>query len=157
MDMPKPGAEHQALSIFAGTWKGVDTMPPSPWSPQMSTADGHIINKPALGGFSVLQDYVQTQGGETRYEGHGVFTWEAEAREYVMYWFDSMGSPVNVFRGNVSGSTWTFISKEPRGLTRSVWVFSGAGAYRHTMEVSPDGNAWSTFMSGEYTKVTLSR
>ncbi|MEQ1756540.1 MAG: DUF1579 family protein [Micropepsaceae bacterium] len=151
--MPKPGPEHNALSIFAGTWKGVETMPPSPWSPQTTKADGYITNRAALGGFSVVQDYFQSHNDVPTYQGHGVFTWDGQAGEYVMYWFDSMGSPANVFRGSRSGSVWTLTSKNAQGITRSVWEFPTGRSYRHRMEVSPDGKAWSTFMDGEYNKI----
>jgi hypothetical protein len=153
MDMPKPSAEHVALKVFEGTWRGVETMPPSPWAPQTTTADGHIVNRVSLAGFTVVQDYVQSQKGTSTYEGHGVFGWDAQAKQYVLYWFDSMGSPANVFRGKRDGHVWTFLSSHSQGMTRSVWDFATPNAYRHTMEVSPDGKAWSTFMDGAYTKV----
>jgi len=154
MDMPKPGAEHAALKAFEGTWHGVETMPPSPWSPQTTQADAQITNRPALGGFSVVQDYVQTQAGVPTYQGHGVFTWDGKAGEYLLYWFDSMGSPVDHFRGKRAAGVWTFVSTNERGMTRSIWDFTSTTTYRHTMEVSPDGKTWSTFMSGDYKKVS---
>ncbi len=152
MDMPKPAPEHAALNIFAGTWKGTETMPPSQWAPVASTAEGHIVNASALGGFAIVQDYVQKQGAQIRYQGHGVFTWEPQTREYRMYWFDSMGSPVNLFRGGPRGSVWTFESREERGITRSIWEFTSASSYRHKMEMSPDGQYWTVFMEGVYGK-----
>ena len=150
MDMPKPGAEHLALDVFAGSWKGVETMSPSPWSPQTTKADGMITNRTALAGFTLVQDYFQSQNDDLTYQGHGVFTWDGQAGEYVMYWFDSMGSPVNVFRGTRNGSVWSFMAKNAQGLTRSVWEFTSNRTYRHQMEVSPDGSSWSTFMEGDY-------
>jgi hypothetical protein len=152
MDMPKPGAAHAALNVFAGTWVGKERMPPSPWAPQETIADGHIVNKPSLGGFSIVQDYTQSSGKEIRYQGHGVFTWDGQANEYKMYWFDSMGSPINEFRGGHKGNVWTFACKHGMGHTRSIWEFTGTDRYRHTMEVSPDGKTWSTFMDGSYAK-----
>lgn len=154
MEMPKPGAEHAELKAFAGTWRGVETMPPSPWSPQTTKADGHIVNRVSLGGFTIVQDYVQSQNGVAAYEGHGVFSWDPQAREYLLHWFDSMGSPANIFKGARKGTVWTFESRHAQGFTRSVWDFSVPNSYRHTMEVSPDGKAWSTFMDGQYTKVS---
>lgn len=153
MEMPRLLDQHAALNIFVGTWKGTDTMPPSPWAPTTTTADGRIINRAALGGFSVVQDYEQTQNGQVRYQGHGVFVWDAASNQYCMYWFDSMGSPVNEFRGNVHGQVWTFVSRDARGQTRSIWEFPTNRSYRHKMEVSPDGKAWTTFMQGEYEKI----
>ena len=154
MDMPLPGAEHNALKAFEGTWRGVETMPPSPWAPQTTTADGHIVNRVSLAGFTVVQDYMQSLKGTPTYEGHGVFTWDAQAKQYVLYWFDSMGSPANVFRGHLDGTIWTFLSSHAMGMTRSVWDFSKPNTYRHTMEMSQDGASWNTFMTGDYTKVT---
>lgn len=154
MDMPKPGVEHAVLQVFSGVWKGIETMLPSPWAPQTTTADGHIVNRVSLGGFTVVQDYVQSQKGAPTYEGHGVFSWDAQAKDYVLHWFDSMGSPANVFRGKRDGHLWTFHATHAHGMTRSVWDFSKPNAYRHTMEMSPDGKAWSMMMDGAYTKVS---
>jgi hypothetical protein len=153
MDMPKPGPEHAALQVFAGTWEGRERMPPSPWSPTETTADGRIVSRQSLGGFAIVQDYVQSSDGVSRYEGHGVLTWDGAAKEYCLYWLDSMGSPVNTFRGKRDGDTWTFMSRDARGHTRSAWEFTSRHSYRHTMEVSPDGKTWSTFMDGTYRKV----
>lgn len=152
MDMPKPGPEHAALNVFAGTWIGTERMPPSQWAPVESIADGRIVNKPSLGGFSIVQDYTQSSGKEIRYQGHGVFTYDPKAHEYKMYWFDSMGSPVNEFRGGHKGNVWTFTCEQAMGHTRSIWEFTGADRYRHTMEVSPDGKTWAVFMDGAYRK-----
>ncbi len=52
MDMPKPGPEHAALQVFAGTWEGRERMPPSPWSPVETTADGRIVK------IIVLQQFI---------------------------------------------------------------------------------------------------
>lgn len=157
MDMPKPGAAHAALNVFAGTWIGTERMPPSQWSPQESTADGRVVNTPALGGFSIVQDYTQSSGAAVRYQGHGVFTFDARANEYKLYWFDSVGSPISEFRGGRKGNVWTFTSEQATGHTRSVWEFTGTDRYRHTMEVSPDGKTWSTFMDGVYAKAASQR
>lgn len=152
MDMPKPGPEHAALNVFAGTWTGSERMPPSQWAPVESTADGRIVNKAALGGFSIVQDYVQSSGKDVRYQGHGVFTFDPKSHQYKLYWFDSMGSPVNEFTGERNGNIWTFLCQQAMGHTRSTWEFTGTDRYRHTMEVSPDGKSWSTFMEGAYRK-----
>ncbi len=153
MDMPKPGPEHAALQIFAGTWEGRERMPPSPWAPTETVADGRIVNRSSLGGFAIVQDYAQSSDGVARYEGHGVFTWDAAAKEYCLHWFDSMGSPANVFRGKHDNDAWTFVARDARGQTRGVWAFTSPTAYRHTMEMSPDGKTWSLFMDGAYRKV----
>lgn len=153
MEMPKPGAQHAALHAFAGTWQGTERMPPSQWVPQDTTAESRVVNRLALGGFALIQDYAHSIGGAVQYEAHGVFTWDAAANEYCLYWFDSMGSSVNEFRGQVEGQTWTLVSRDARGYTRGIWVTEAPDRYRHEMATSPDGKTWTVMMEGEYRKV----
>lgn len=153
MEMPKPGPQHAALQVFAGTWEGTERMPPSQWVPEEITAEGRVVNRSGPGGFSVIQDYVQSGGGSVRFEGHGVLMWDAEAEEYCLYWSDSIGGPMEEFRGNVEGNTWSFVSIQPRGRMRSVWTFEGPDRYRHEMATSPDGKDWAVMMAGAYRKV----
>jgi len=153
MEMPRPGPQHAALQAFTGIWQGTERMPPSQWVPEESSADGRVVNRPGPGGFSVIQDYVQSSGGAVRFEGHGIFTWDAAANEYCFYWMDSIGGPMEQFRGNVQGKTWTFVSTHPQGQMRSIWTFEAPERYRHEMATSTDGENWAVMMTGEYRKV----
>lgn len=155
MEMPRPASEHQRLDALAGKWTGVETMHPSPWDPQGGQAEGVIENRSALDGFALVQTYEQRRGGQTSFRGHCVMTWDASASCYFMHWWDSMGSPVNVFSGAFKGDRLVLDCKNPMGLSRSTFDLSqvAKGRYSFLMEVSPDGKQWFPFMQGDYRRV----
>jgi len=84
MEMPAPTAADNALIILEGTWIGQEKVHPSPIVPGGATATGRVINRLALDGFAVIQDYEQETGGKVNFKGHGVFRWDAEWQTYVL-------------------------------------------------------------------------
>ncbi len=82
-------------------------------------------------------------------------TWDAQAACYFMHWWDSMGSPVNVFSGAFEGDRLVLNCKNPMGLSRSTFDLAqvAKGRYSFLMEVSPDGKQWFPFMQGDYRRV----
>ena len=152
MEMPKPTAAHRQLEKMVGRWTGEEKLFPSPWDPQGGTAIARLENRFALDGFAVVQDYEQERDGKINFRGHGVIRWDATQQCYEMYWFDSMGMPPNVFRGNFDGEVLTLIGKDLQGHSRTVFDLNKKTQYTFRMEVSPDGNQWFTFMEGNYTR-----
>lgn len=150
MDMPKPTADHKRLEKLAGVWQGTETMHPSPWDPKGGVAEGETRCRVALGGFSVLADYRQTRGGQTTFEGHGVYTWDPARQQVVLYWFDSMGQGLEEFRGGWQGDVLTVASKNPMGHARMVYDFSKPGTLASYMETSQDGKTWARMFDGSY-------
>lgn len=154
MEMPKPTAEHQRLHALAGKWQGQEKMHPSPWDPQGGMAEGKIDNRLILDGFAIAQSYAQHRGGAVSFTGHCVMAYDAMAKEYQMHWWDSMGTPVNVFRGQFEGSNLKLSCQNPMGYSRSTFSLgqASAGKYGFLMEVSPDGKQWFPFMEGQYVR-----
>jgi len=152
MEMPKPGEPHAKLERLAGRWIGEETIHPMPWDPEGGTAKGLVDNKPGLDGFAVVQDYEQQRGGVTSFRGHGVFAWDDIEKCYVMHWFDTMGMPPSVFKGDFEGDVLTVTHQGPQGFSRAVFDLSHDGRYHFKMEVSGDGNAWAPFMEGDYAR-----
>lgn len=150
MEMPKPGAEHQRLEKLAGRWKGTETMYPSPWDPNGGEALGVTEGRVALGGFVVIVDYEQSRDGNTTFEGHGVYTWDADSKEVILHWFDSMGQARDEFRGGWDGDQLTLTSTNAMGHHRMTWDFSKPGTLLSAMEVSQDGKTWSRLFDGSY-------
>ena len=152
MDMPKPSERHEKLKLLVGSWVGDEHMHPSPWDARGGRAIGHVHNRPALDGFAVIQDYEQERDGNITFRGHGVFTWDLSERCYILYWFDSLGFPPNIFKGTFDNTALTLTSQSVQGYTRAVWDFGMGGKYAYRMEFSPDGKQWSTFVDGTYDK-----
>jgi len=153
MEMPKPGEAHRVFAEMAGRWEGEETMYPQPWAADGAQGQAKIENRLALGGFILVQEYVQYQKGLPVFEGHGVLSWDDGAKEYVMHWWDSMGTPPNVFRGGMVGGVLTLTSDFPGGQGRSIWDLRHAGRYTFRMEILAQDGSVSPMMDGSYHRV----
>ncbi len=153
MEMPKPNENHAQLHRFAGRWFGEEKISPSPWDPVGGVATGRIENRVDLDGFVVVQDYVQEREGSVSFRGHGVFSWNSLQECYFMHWFDSMGTPVNEYKGHFDGNVLTVTCDMPQGgKSRAVFEVLEDGKYRFKMEITQDGEQWATFMQGLYSR-----
>jgi len=152
VQMPQVHDAHRKLEAMAGSWKGEETLSPSPWDPKGGTAVGRFISKLDLDGFALITDYVQERGGQTTYRGHGVFGWSEKDKAYTMHWFDSMGGDPSgpPALGTWAGNDLTFEHRTPMGLSRYVYHFEGDGRYTFRIDNSQDGKKWATFMEGKY-------
>lgn len=148
MHMPQPGPQHEILARLSGEWRGEETMFPSPWSPQEQKRSGHIRAR-VLDGFFVLSDYEQTAEGQVTFRGHGVYSFDPQAQEYLMYWFDSMGGAGGVARGRYEGNQLTFRNTSPMGHHRYRYTFED-GLTVFEMALSADGEDWQPQMEARY-------
>ena len=149
MEMPTTGPAHEKLAQLSGKWVGEETMMPSPWNPEESKRHA-VIDARVLEGFFVVSDYEQKDpDGNVSFRGHGVYSYDAQADEYKMYWFDSMGGAGGVATGKFDGDTLTFRNTSPMGHHSYSYTF-GDGTTRFEMAMSPDGENWQTLMVGEY-------
>jgi hypothetical protein len=153
MEMPKPTEEHRKLHVLAGDWVGDEKLSPSPWGPG-GPAVGRYRGRVDMDGFFVVQDYVEEKDGRTVFRGHGVFGYDAQAKEYIWYWVDSMGfPPAAPSRGRWEGDTLTFRSISPQGEGRYTYRFDGDSAYHFRLENSFDGGkTFTLLMEGSYRK-----
>jgi hypothetical protein len=151
-EMPKPTEHHQKLNKLVGQWKGEEKMYPSQWDPKGGMAMGHNHARVSLDGFAVVADYHQERDGQVTYQGHAVWTWDAKENCYTMHWFDSMGSPPEVFKGNFDGERLTVSSHGAAMHARMTYDFSQGSKLKSKMEMSPDGESWNTLFDAEYVK-----
>jgi Protein of unknown function (DUF1579) len=154
MEMPQPTEEHRRLHVLAGDWVGDEKLSPSPWGPG-GAAVGRYKGRVDLEGFFVVQDYVEEKDGRTVFRGHGVFGYDAAAKEYCWYWVDSMGMvPAAPSRGRWEGDTLFFTSKSPQGGEgRYTYRFESDRSYHFQIENSFDGGrTFSLLMEGTYRK-----
>lgn len=153
MEMPRPTEKQEKMHRLVGRWRGEEKLFPSPWDPEGGTAVGRVDNRCALDGFVVLQDYEQERNGAISFRGHGVFSWNSVQQCYIMHWFDSMGTPVNEYKGDFEGPVLTLSCDMPQGgKSRAVFDFGPEGKYGFRMEISQDGEQWSPFMEGLYSR-----
>ena len=115
-------------------------------------ATGRMNTRQALDGFAVIYDYEQERNGAITYAGHAVYTFDPKESCYVLHWFDSMGSPPEVFKGTFTGDVLTLAHGGPGMHARMTHDFSKEKRMVSRMEMSPDGKAWKTLFDGTYEK-----
>lgn len=152
MEMPKPSDGHRALEKLSGNWEGEETMHPSQWDPKGGTATGRNRNRIALGGFALINDYEQEREGVITFSGHGVMTYDREQDLYSFHWFDSMGSPLEVFTGRFEGDVLKMSHGGPMHELFT-WDLSEPDTMVSSMDMSPDGSSWNRFLDATYRKV----
>jgi len=152
MDMPKPTDSHRKLERLAGAWRGTEVMHPSQWDPKGGTATGRSNARVILDGFALTIDYEQERDGTITFTGHGVVTYDASDKCYVMHWFDSMGSPAEVFRGNFDGDVLKLAYGGSGMHMKMTYDLSRDRHMTNKMEMSMNGEDWKTLFDGDYEK-----
>jgi len=152
MNMPTPSDGHRLLEKLSGTWVGEETMHPSQWDPQGGTAIGRNRNRIILGGFALVSDYEQERDGAIGFTGHGVYTYSPEEDQVTLHWFDSMGSPPEVFKGGFWGNVLTLGHGGPGMHVRMTYDLSEIGIMKGTMEMSAEGEDWKRLFEAVYRK-----
>jgi len=150
MSMPKPGPGHEKLKTMTGVWVGEENMYPSQWDPAGGMATGRTNSRLALGGFAVIGDYEQERDGVITFAGHSVTTFDPKEELYTLYWFDSIGSPPEVFSGLFDGDVLRMSHGGPGMHVRMTSDYSEPGQLRSKMEMSTDGQDWKTLFDGHY-------
>ena len=152
-DTPRPGAAHAKLARLAGTWRGKETLHPSPWAPEASQCESTLTARIAIDGFFLISDYEQRAGGDVTFRGHGVYGFDAQTQKYTMHWFDSTGvDPGAPATGTWIGDTLTFEHRSPMGHGRYVYTCNEDGSYTFQMSHSMDGQRWAPTMDATFTR-----
>lgn len=150
MSMPVPSGGHRQFERLAGVWEGEETMYPSQWDPAGGTARGRNEYRLALGGFALIGDYRQEREGRVTFEGHAVTTFDPKTELYTLHWFDSLGSPPEVFTGRFEGDVLVQSHGGPAMHVRLRYDLSEAGTLIASMEMSPDGQDWKRLFDARY-------
>ena len=99
-------------------------------------------------------DYTEERDGKIVYRGHGVHGWDAQAKAYLVYWFDNIGiMPKAPTHATLDGNRYTYTSDDgPLGWTRMTYEWNG-DALEFRIDRSKDGGkAWSPMHEGRYTR-----
>ncbi|MBI3451219.1 MAG: DUF1579 domain-containing protein [Acidobacteria bacterium] len=98
MKMGTPGAQHEALKKFAGSWKAACKMWMGPGDPQ--TSEGTSENDVVLGGRFLRESFKGTfMGGP--FEGMGFLGYDNLKKKYVSTWIDSLGTMIQDATGQM--------------------------------------------------------
>ena len=89
-------------------------------------------------------------GGVVTFQGHGVMTYDSNEARYVLHWFDSMGSPPEVFTGTFEGDVLTVGHGGPGMHARLTYDLTRKGVLRSRMDLSEDGADWAGFFECDY-------
>ena len=153
MEMPKPGAEHKKLDMFAGSWTLDGDMKPGPMGP-----GGKITETEKCewmeGGF-YLVCHTDFKSGMGNGAGISVMGYSTDDKAYTYREFNSWGEFTDS-KGSVEGDTWTWTSDEKMGgmvmKGRFKMMIMSPASYNFSFEVSQDGTKWTTVMDGKATK-----
>jgi Protein of unknown function (DUF1579) len=107
MPMPKPGPEMKELSYMVGTWATDEKFEPTPYMPSGGSATGTNTVRLGPGGFSVLMDQ-RSKSSMGPFTGHGVFSWDPNAKAYKFVWIDSMTPGIVTETGHKEGDTFVY-------------------------------------------------
>lgn len=150
---PAPNDHHRQLARLAGTLVGEEHMEPSPWVPEGHVAEGTYENVVVAGGLALATTYFQKKDGEITYSGHGFTVWEAERETYAMYWTDSIGTPVQVWRGVFEGDELVLEGDSEHGRLRHRWRIVGETQETSSERSTDGGETWEFMHRATYHRV----
>jgi hypothetical protein len=139
----KPGAEHQRLGAFVGTWNTEGQALESPYGPagKLSAVDTYEW---LPGGFFLSHKWDVKQGS-AQFQGLEIIGYDARNKAYTSRFFDSMGNS-GTFRARVQGNAWTWTGDSDVGgkplKERCTIVIVRADVYTNKCEYSVDGVKW---------------
>ena len=144
--MPTPGAEHELLKPFEGTFKSVVKIWMGPGDPIESTGTMH--NSFQLGGLYLHQDYVgdKVDGPFPSFEGKGYWGFNTSSQKFEGFWIDNASSAMQMETGSCSdGKVWEmfseFVSPMNGEVMKKRTVITLVDQDHHNMEtyIVPDG------------------
>jgi hypothetical protein len=152
-EMPKPGAEHKKLDVFAGSWTLEGDMKPTAMGPGGKMTESEKCEWMDGGFFLVCHtDFKTTMGNGS---GISVLGYSPEEKGYTYREFNSWGE-FEDSKGSVEGDTWIWTSDEKMGTMtmkgRFTMKVTSPTSYTFTFEMSEDGAKWTTVLDGKATK-----
>ncbi len=147
MQMSPPGAEHERLGAFAGTWRAAVTMWMGPGEPMVST--GTMVNTMDLDGRYLREEYKgdPNDGPFPEFEGRGYWGYNDVTGQYEGFWVDNASNQMGIEKGEYDPRTgsWNMLGQMavPGGASMSKRsVITLVSDNEHTMEMfftGPDG------------------
>ena len=111
--MPQPGAEHQLLKPFEGTFAAEVKIWMGPGDPAVST--GTMVNSFQLGGLYLHQTYTgdSSEGPFPSFLGQGYWGYNTTTKKYQGLWIDNASTTMQLEHGQVdsTGRVWEMVSE----------------------------------------------
>jgi len=111
--MPQPGAEHQLLKPFEGTFAAEVKIWMGPGDPVVTT--GTMVNSFQLGGLYLHQNYVgdTSESPFPSFLGQGYWGYNTTTKEYEGFWIDNASTTMQLEYGVVDadGRVWEMCSE----------------------------------------------
>jgi hypothetical protein len=133
-------AEHKVFEKYVGTWDAEMEMGSGA---EAQKSKGTSTSKVACGGLFMITDFESTMMGAP-FIGHEVTGWDAAAKSYQHYWFDSMTPTAWTGPGRFDAAKSTFHT-QMKGIG-----MSGAPEEFHGIDVwtDADHHTWTMMMKG---------
>jgi len=153
--MTPPKEVKNLESFFVGEWKGKITMTEP--DGKSTTADSTIAGKMSLVGRYIESSHTFNVPG-MKWEGMMLATYDADAKTYKAWWFDSMAAGSMEMSGPLTGNKLVMTSKpiDMPGMAgmimRATWEKVTDKSYKFLLEMK-QGEGWATVISGKYDKV----
>ncbi len=154
IELGTPGPMHHWLAAAEGTWSVAVTAHGPDGKPEQSQSTAAI--KMILDGRFQEQRYTGNIGGKP-YEGYGLLGYDKLKHEFVLYWFDSMGTVPSVSRGQRSSDgkmltlTGTWDMPGTSMPFKQVWTFKSEKEFTFVMTMTMEGQEVPV-MESTYTK-----
>lgn len=157
--MPQPGAQHELLRPFEGTFRAVVKIHMGPGEPIVSA--GTMVNRFVLGGLYLAQEYQgdDAEGPFPAFEGRGFWGFNFGSNLYEGFWIDNASSIMQREDGQVdeSGKLWEMHSEivHPQaGKMKKRSLIRLLDDDHHEMEsfMTPEGGTEMKTMEISYTR-----
>jgi hypothetical protein len=140
---PKPAAEMSNLKFFDGSWtcSGEGMMEPGAPMVKMSSA---VKSQTDMNGFWQSGTVKGGPAGTPPMEGMFHMTWDAAAKQYVMFWMDNMGGFSEQRSSGWDGNKIVFTGHMQMGdqkmASRDTFTKNADGSMTHTGEMEVGGS-----------------
>jgi roadblock/LC7 domain-containing protein len=152
--VPKPGAEHKRVEVFAGHWTYVGEYVAGPLGPG-GKVTGEYTAQMILGGFFLQGRWVE-KGPAGDMRGVEIFGYDPAAKTYSQSQYQddgSIGSGAYADHGNVWSYAGTMLMGGKRYMVRNeITLAADLMSIVGKGEISVDGKAWVPFVNLTYAK-----
>jgi len=153
-EMPKPGPEHKAVSVFVGKWSFEGKMNDGPFGPGGAVTFTETC-EPFEGGFAIVcRSEGKNPMGPTK--TLSIMSYDSEKKHYTYYALES-GMPAFMATGKNEGKAWNWDVESTMGgqtmWTKVTVTVPTPTSQTFEMKMSTDGGkTWMPAMTGKSTK-----